>query len=73
MGQGVMQDFLKELADLMHKHKVTIGFGCGEGSDTHGIRGAHMEICSPEKTITFPFQWDINSHDVRKAIKGGKV
>ena len=36
--------FLLELATLLEKHKASIMFGCGSGSDMHGVYDERMEV-----------------------------
>ena len=39
-----IDDFAKELKDLLIKYNASIGWRCSEGSDTHGIYGEELYI-----------------------------
>lgn len=60
------ENMLKELKALLEKYNITIGFSCGEGSDTHGIYDENMEIsCNKTGRILFSnYGWSIYKGDL---------
>ncbi len=56
--------FLTELRTLLAKHRASIGWTCGEGSDTHGLHDERMTIEVGGKTIAEVHGSDISASDL---------
>lgn len=59
-----MNEFLKELKELLAKHNASIEFSVGEGSDTYGLHGEKMTATIGEKTVTLSDEWWVTSSDI---------
>ncbi len=44
-------DFVLELQELLKKHNASIGFSCGEHSDTHGLYDEKLLIDIGNTTV----------------------
>ena len=70
-----MEDFLRELKELLTKYNATIEVGYADCSDTHGMCDEHMEIYFTEKgsfrtTETFRINgWEIDSSDIKERLE----
>jgi hypothetical protein len=68
-----VEEFLKELQALLEKHKASINFHCGDGSDTHGIYDEGIEVTvglwPDEQLYKFKHTWGIDALDVFRRNK----
>lgn len=67
-----ISNFKAELAALLEKYNATIGFSCGEGSDTFGLYDEKMvvdfysrERGQKTKTHILAYGWGIDRHDLK--------
>ena len=44
MTDDKIKEFRKELSQLLDKYNVSIGFTCGENSDTHGLYNDYIVV-----------------------------
>jgi hypothetical protein len=59
-----MENFKRELKQLLEKYSATIGFNCGPASDTHGLYDEHMYIRIGEETKKICWDWRFNHRDL---------
>lgn len=62
-----MENFLKELKELLDKHNMSICFDCSSCSDTHGIYDEGIQVESLGKDgekFKFHYEWCITSTSI---------
>ena len=59
-----VKDFKKELKDLLKKYNASIGFSCGDCSDTHGLYDEKMIIDIDKKEIAICDGWVFGQEDL---------
>ncbi len=63
------REFLLELAALLEKYGASIGFGCGEGSDTHGLYDERIGVSFGDNTeVVLAEGWCVDSKDIFEAL-----
>ena len=59
-----IDNFKKELKELLIKYNASIGFNCGENSDTHGLYDEKMVIDIEKKEIEICQGWCFGQEDL---------
>ena len=62
-----INDFKKDLRDLLTKYDASIDFDCDDCSDTYGITGDHLGVCfDGQNVIKLNSGWSIDASDLNE-------